>query len=123
MADDKSILLDIKEQLGYDESYSPDSPFDSEILMHINACLARLAQVGVGPANGYRITGTTEKWSDFLIGQYDELNTMVQEYVYIKSKLAFDPPASATAVESLKALADEDIWRIHEKAEGTIDEV
>lgn len=123
MADDKSILLDIKKQLGYDETFDPESPFDSEIIMHINASLSKLTQVGVGPASGFRVTDSSQKWSDFLTGLYDEMNTMVQEYVFCKTKLAFDPPASSAAVESLKSLADEDIWRIHEKAEGTIDEV
>lgn len=123
MADDKSILLDIKKQLGYDETFDPESPFDSEIIMHINASLSKLTQVGVGPKAGFRVTDASQKWSDFLTGPYDETNTMVQEYVFCKTKLAFDPPASSAAVESLKSLADEDIWRIHEKAEGTIDEV
>ena len=123
MVDDKSILLDIKKQLGYDETFDPESPFDSEIIMHINASLSKLTQVGVGPKVGFRVTDSSQKWSDFLTGPYDEMNTMVQEYVFCKTKLAFDPPASSAAVESLKSLADEDIWRIHEKAEGTIDEV
>lgn len=122
MADDKSILLDIKKQLGYDESFDPESPFDSEIIMHINASLSKLTQVGVGPKAGFRVTDASQKWSDFLTGPYDETNTMAQEYVFCKTKLAFDPPASSAAVESLKALAEEDIWRIREKAEGAIDD-
>lgn len=122
MADDKSILLDIKKQLGYDETFDPTSPFDSEIIMHINGSLAKLTQVGVGPKAGFRVTDDKQKWSDFLTGPYDEMNTMVQEYVFCKVKLAFDPPASSAAVESLKGLAEEDIWRIREKAEGAIDD-
>ena len=123
MADDKSILLDIKKQLGYDETFDPNSPFDSEIIMHINASLSKLTQVGVGPKAGFRVTDAAQKWSDFLTGPYDETNTMVHEYVFCKTKLVFDPPASAAAVESLKATAKEDIWRIREKAEGAIDDV
>lgn len=116
-----SILLSIKRMLGYDVEYDPANPFDLEIVMHINAQLATLRQVGVGPKNGFRISSDSETWTDFLSGQYDEFNEMAKEFVWAKVKLAFDPPANSSAIESLKSLADEDLWRAREKAEGVFD--
>lgn len=117
-----SILNDIKKQLGYYQPYSTSdpAPFDSEIMMHINAQIATLRQVGVGPKNGFRITGTQEEWTDFLVGENDEMNCLVPEFVYLKVKLIFDPPGNSFTCDALQKQADEDIWRIRELAEGRI---
>lgn len=118
-----SILNDIKKQLGYNEPYDAEdpAPYDCEIMMHINAQLAALRQIGVGPDNGYRITGTEQTWNNFLIGQNDEMNDLVPEFVFLKVKLVFDPPPSSFAMEAMKEQAKEDFWRIQELAEGRID--
>lgn len=113
-----SILLTIKRMLGYDVEYNPENPFDLQIIIHINANLAILTQVGVGPTAGFKITGDSETWSDFLVGTYDEYNELVKEFVYLKTKLVFDPPSSAAAIETFKEVAKQDLWRIREKAEG-----
>ena len=115
-----SILLTIKRMLGYDAEYSPENPFDLEILIHINANLAILTQVGVGPDAGFKITGDSETWSDFLVGEYDEYNELVKEFVYLKTKLIFDPPSSSAAIETFNEAAKQDLWRIREKAEGAL---
>lgn len=115
-----SILLTIKRMLGYDAEYSPANPFDVEIIIHINSNLAILTQVGVGPTAGFKITGDSETWSDFLIGRYDEYNELIKEFVYLKTKLVFDPPSSSAAIETFKEVAKQDLWRIREKAEGAL---
>lgn len=118
-----SILKDIKKQLGYNEPYNAEdpAPYDCEIIMHINAQLSTLRQVGVGPKNGFRITGETQTWEDFLVGEHDEMNDLVPEFVFLKVKLIFDPPPSSFAMEAMKEQAKEDFWRIQELAEGRID--
>lgn len=118
-----SILKDIKKQLGYNEPYNTEdpAPYDCEIIMHINAQLSILRQIGVGPDKGFRITGEAQTWEDFLVGTYDEMNDLVHEFVFLKVKLIFDPPPSSFACEAMKQQADEDFWRIREKAEGRID--
>lgn len=118
-----SILKDIKKQLGYNEPYNTQdpAPYDCEIIMHINAQLSTLRQVGVGPKSGFRITGEDQTWEDFLVGEYDEMNDLVPEFVFLKVKLVFDPPSSSFACEAMKQQADEALWRIREKAEGRID--
>lgn len=118
-----SILKDIKKQLGYNEPYNTEdpAPYDCEIIMHINAQLSTLRQVGVGPKNGFRITGETQTWEDFLVGEHDEMNDLVPEFVFLKVKLIFDPPPSSFGMEAMKEQAKEDFWRIQELAEGRID--
>ena len=117
-----SILMDIKTQLGYSEPYDAENPapFDNQILMHINAQIATLRQVGVGPKNGFRVTGSSQQWSDLLTGENDEMNLLVPEFVFLKTKLVFDPPSNSFTCDALSKQADEDIWRIRELAEGRI---
>ena len=56
-----SILTSIKKLLGIDGEYTA---FDADLIMHINSVFMILAQMGIGPSNGYRITGSSEVWSD-----------------------------------------------------------
>lgn len=84
--------------------------FEPELIIHTNTALAYLNQLGVGPSNGFRITGNTETWQDFL---GDEKNIEhAKDYVCIKVKLMFDPPQSSAAQKSLQEAADEATWRI-----------
>ena len=57
----ESILISIKKLLGIDESYTH---FDPDIIIHINSVFSILTQMGVGPANGFSISGKDEVWSD-----------------------------------------------------------
>ena len=56
---ESSILNSIKKLLGIDQKYTQ---FDTDIIMHINSVFMVLNQLGVGPANGFRITGPDQKW-------------------------------------------------------------
>ena len=56
----ESILISIKKLLGIDESYTH---FDPDIIIHINSVFSILTQMGVGPANGFSISGKDEVWS------------------------------------------------------------
>lgn len=104
---EESILLSIKKLLGPSGDYDH---FDPDIIIHINTYLMALTQMGVGPAKGFRITGDTETWSEFLPDE-DNLEA-VKTYVYAKVKLIFDPPLSSSVVQSLEKVAAECEWRI-----------
>lgn len=107
-----SILTSIKKLLGIDAAYTN---FDNDLIMHINSVLAILTQVGVGPASGFLITGTTETWAGFIETATDL--AFVKSYVYMKVKLLFDPPQSTAAIESLNRLIAEFEWRLNIAAE------
>lgn len=101
-----SILDSIKKLLGIQPEYKS---FDQDIMMHINAVFVVLNQLGIGPSEGFSINSRDIKWSKYST----ELNTnLVKTYVYLKVRLMFDPPASATLVESINAMIKELEWRL-----------
>lgn len=115
-----TILTDVKQMLGLTEDYTP---FDQELVMHINSVLMILNQLGVGTPN-FRITLTqmpgdnpqmvsTETWTQFFGTSYLGNMEAVKSYVFTKVKLLFDPPASGTLMESYKKLADEFEFRLN----------
>ena len=94
---EESILRTIKPLVNVE----PDYPhYDVQLITHINRALATLTQLGVGPKEGFRITGDTETWNDFLQGRTDLES--VKEYVHVRVWIVFDPPANATVMQALK---------------------
>ena len=107
-----SILLSIKELLGIN---SDDIAFDTEIAAHINSTFIELQQMGIGPENGFIISSETETWNQFTNDTL--ILSAIRTYIYLKVKLVFDPPASASAIESFKNLIDRFEWRLTLSAE------
>lgn len=101
------ILSDIKKMLGPDT----DDVFDDEITIHINAALSTLAQIGACP-EGSMIVGNSTQWED--VFENPDAASKAKTYIYYKTRLGFDPPQSSYAIESMKALADEELWRIND---------
>lgn len=97
----ESILTSIKKLLGLTEEYKH---FDTDIIMHINTALFDLAQLGVGPTEGFSISGDEETWSDFVpdLVQNSVKIEAVKTYIYISVKLVFDPPINSSVVSSLE---------------------
>lgn len=106
MPSNGSILNDIKKMLNVS---SDDTSFDTDILIHINTALDTLRQLGIGPKNGFEVTGDTETWSDFFSGTQEVPST--KTYIYAKVRIVFDPPSSSFVLEALKALIAEYEWR------------
>lgn len=111
MDDNESILLSIKKLLGIDKE---NTDFDLDITMHINSVFLVLSQLGIGPSTGYSISGSESIWTEF-IPDNDLLLNYVKTYIYLSVRLAFDPPSSSVAVQSMKDMIAEHEWRlIHE---------
>ncbi len=110
---ENSILTDIKKMLG--PSYDEDS-FDTDITIHINSCFTTLRQLGVGPANGYRIKDDKNVWSEFV--KDDEMLDSVKTYIYLKVKVVFDPPLNASLLESFEKQITELEWRLNVSVES-----
>lgn len=104
----ESILTSIKKLLGIDESYTH---FDPDLIMHINSVFSVLTQIGVGPANGFSITGKSETWSDF-IGKDANRFSLAKSYMHLKVKLLFDPPLSSAAIDPINRQIGEFEWRL-----------
>ena len=102
------ILSSVKELLGI--SYEDES-FDFEILMHINATLTILFQMGVDEAGDTPVIDITTTWRE-LFGDRTDLE-MVKTYIYFKVKSMFDPPTNSAGLESLNRIMKEFEWRIN----------
>lgn len=104
----ESILISVKKQLGI---AAEQTEFDPDIITHINSVLTtNVRQLGVGPEEGFVISGEYEMWRDFLSDNI--VLESVKTYVGIKVKLIFDPPLSQAHITALKEQADELEWRI-----------
>lgn len=108
MALESSIFKTIKSLLGPDADYDV---FDNDIIIFINSALSTLTQIGIGPPSGFRITGPDETWQD-LLGDYEDLES-VKAYIYMKVKLAFDPPANSTVMNAYQESCKEFEWRLN----------
>lgn len=103
----ESILTSIKKLLGLPEDYTQ---FDQDIIMHINAAFMVLNQLGVGPEKCFVIEDDTSEWEDFL--DDDQSIEAVKTYVFLKVRIVFDPPASATVMQSIKDAISEYEFRL-----------
>lgn len=102
-----SILNDVKHQLGL---LPEDTAFDVDIVIHINTVFLTLTQLGVGPAAGFMITGSTEKWDEFFEDQ--RLNA-VKSYMFLRVKLLLDPPPTGFTTASYERQILELEWRLN----------
>lgn len=108
-----SILVSIKKMLGLDESYTP---FDTDVIIFINSALMSLTQLCVGPKEGFTISDYNETWSDFVTNEVTL--GAVKTYVYLKVKMAFDPPSNSYVMDAMKQQAEEIGWRLNVQAES-----
>ena len=109
---DDSILESIKIILGVDPQYEA---FDSEIIMAINSALMALTQLGLGPADGFKVPNKATTWADIL-GTRQDLES-VRSYIGIKSRILFDPPTNSYIMQALNNTATELEWRIRTQLE------
>lgn len=107
MVDMESILTSIKKLAGLGEEYEP---FNEDMILFINSTFSTLAQLGVGPKQGFKIYDDTAKWSEYL--QDNLLLEFVKEYTYLKVKLVFDPPTITAVKEAFENRVKELEFRI-----------
>lgn len=97
-----SILNTIKQMLGLGIE---ESPFDPELIVHINSGIALLNQLGVGE-DGYYIDSNRGTWYEF-IPDIDYFSH-VKQYLYLYVRTIWDPPSSSSVLsvfqETMKKL-------------------
>lgn len=103
-----SILNTIKKMLGIAPEYDH---FDVDLIININTVFSILTQLGVGPKNGFSITGTVETWSDY-ISDMSKLE-MVKTYIYLKVKSIFDPSQNSNVNASIEKQINELEFRLN----------
>lgn len=99
---EESILTSIKALLGIGEDYTQ---FDTELVLLINGAISKLIQVGVGPDEGFTISGVTETWDEL----FDNAKNveMAKTYIYLDVRVLFDPPSNSFVVDAFNKEKDE----------------
>ena len=105
---EESILKTIKQLIGCPDDFEQ---FDLDLMVHINSAFATLTHLGVGPKEGYRITGADNAWSEF--EDNAQKLSLIKDYVYIKTRLLFDPQTSGSLMDSLKEQRKEMECRVY----------
>lgn len=104
-----SILTSVKKMLGIEPDYTH---FDPDIIIAINSVFTILTQIGVGPDDGFSITDDSATWSDFF-GADGKKIELVKSYIYLKTKLIFDPPTTGVLHEAMERQIQEFEWRLN----------
>lgn len=111
-----SILNTTKKLLGLGADYTP---FDQDIVVHINTVFSILNQMGIGPEDGYAINGVNETWDNYLsYSDNKKLLYSIKSYMYAKVRMLFDPPTSGSLMEALKNTISELEYRLYTKEGG-----
>lgn len=105
MALETSILESVRQRIGPSAGYDV---FDTDLITNINTSFSRLCQLGIGPEKPFRINGEDETWDEFMPGCKRPAD--VEQYVYLKAKLIFDPPQSASVMNLMKEEAEKLEW-------------
>ena len=116
LIDNGSILMSIKKLLNVDPE---DQAFDTDIGMLINGEFMALHQLGIGPDEGFSITDADTRWTDF--SKDKTLLEAVKEFVYLRVRLIFDPPASSVVADKYTEKINELEWRLNIQAERNTD--
>ena len=88
-----TILNEIKQMLGI---VPETTEFDIDILSSINSAFFTLHQLGVGGSTAFYIEPDSV-WSDL---QTTINHTIIRDYLYLKTKVVFDPPSSSSVAEA-----------------------
>lgn len=111
--DSTSILNSIKKLLGISPN---DDGFDNEVKDLINAEFLTLLQLGIGPEAGFSITGPDDVWNSYIDNPH--LQDAVRQFIYLRVRLIFDPPASSTVADAINNRISELTLRLNIQAEG-----
>lgn len=110
-----SILTTTKELSGVMAEYET---FNTDLIAYINSVFLVLKQLGVGPKDGFVITGDTETWNDFIPDKI-LIREAVKGYMSNKVRLQFDPPTSSVLLDALTRNIAEFEWRFNFEVETT----
>lgn len=103
---EKSILNSTKKILGIDAEYTA---FDLDVLTWINAACSTLQGLGVIPDSFY-VADESLEWDSFEASNED-LN-MIKTYVYLRTKVIFDPPQASHVMTAMQEQIKEQEFRL-----------
>lgn len=103
-----SILISTKKILGLPEEYTP---FDLDVITHINATFSTLSQIGIIPNDGFMIEDETAMWSE--LNLVTNWSTQIRTYMFLKVRMLFDPPTTSYLIEAMEKQIKEIEWRLN----------
>ena len=106
-----SILKTIRNMIGPSASYEV---FDADLIISINSAFSRLCQLGIGPTKPFKVIDDNTAWTEFM--PEEEMPDEVKQYIYLKTRIIFDPPESATVMNAYKEQIAELEWTMKEVA-------
>lgn len=104
---EQSVLTSTKKILGISETYTA---FDLDIITHINSSFSSLNQLGIGPIVGFMIEDSSALWSSLEVPM-NQLN-MIKTYIFLKTRLSFDPPTTSFMIKAMEDQILEQEWRL-----------
>ena len=108
-----SIVVTIKKMLGLDDAYTP---FDTDVIVLINAAFMTLCQMGIGPREGYEVSDYDQTWDEFLTNKV--MLGAVKTWVYLQVKMGFDPPTNSFVMDAMKQQSEQILFRLNVQAES-----
>ena len=108
-----SIIVTIKKMLGLDDAYTP---FDTDVIVLINAAFMTLCQMGIGPREGYEVSDYDQTWDEFLTNKV--MLGAVKTWVYLQVKMGFDPPTNSFVMDAMKQQSEQILFRLNVQAES-----
>lgn len=109
-----SILNTVKKMLGIDDSYKV---FDIDIIVGINSTLSTLYQLGITFDSDFIVMNECQKWSDIIKDKFKNRLAFIQQYVFLKVRVLFDPPTSSFVLDAYNKQISELEWRINVEIE------
>lgn len=94
----ESIVNTIKKLVGIDVE---DNSYDTDVIIFIRSTMLALTQMGVISLPGFILTSINETWNDYL-GTDIRIIDPVTTYLFLKTKLIFDPPSNSTLMKSIE---------------------
>ena len=114
----ESILTSIKKLIGIEEE---DTSFDTDIIIHINSVFALLRRMGIGPSTGFSIEDSDNTWDEYITEGSDPILESVKTYLYLKTKLVFDPPTNSALLQTMKEEIQELEWSLNFEVDALAD--
>lgn len=102
----ESILVSIKQALIGSEIGEEYTAFDAELILHINSAFNNLRILGIGKA--FSISDSSSTWADYI--SYIDDVMLIKQYIVLKVKLVFDPPANSFFVNAIEKQIKEIEW-------------
>lgn len=99
---EESVLDSTKKILGLDANYNA---FDQDVLTFLNSALNRLRQLGYPSAVPGGVGTSDLTWAELFPGE--EQLADIKNYIYLRVRLAYDPPDKPHHVAAMKEQREE----------------